>query len=236
MEKKRNFDKLIKALQIASIIFMALSLIIGLILMNKYNISIKNTAVLEQWLSGSVPTVALFLIAFAVIKSFAMVITPSVVFAVSGLVFEKLWVAIAVNIIATCVSMIIPYYLGRFTGKGMYDSLKAKYSSVRKFDDFSSNNEFLNVFLVKSTNVIPSDLSSLLLGAIGTGFKSFFVASNLGVLPISILWAYAGHKGDLSNPKTIVYIIPVFIFSAIACVVLKIITNKRNKKRKINAE
>lgn len=232
MEKKRNFDKLVKALQIASVIFMIIMLVIGLILIKKYNISIKNTAVIEQWLSGSVMTVALILIAFSIVKAFALVITPSIVFAVSGLVFEKLWVAIVVNIIATAVSMIIPYYLGKFTGKGMYDSLKAKFSSVKRFDEFSSKNEFLNSFLVKATGVIPGDLSSLLLGAIGTSFKSFFIAGNLGVLPISVLWAYAGHKGDLSDPKTIIYVIPVIAFAVIASVALKLFTGKRKKSEK----
>lgn len=231
MEKKKNYDKLIKSLQIASIVFMVAMLITGLILMKHYNISINNLSALEQWLSGSVLTVALIIILFTVVKAFALVITPSIVFAVSGIVFDKLYVAILVNLIATMLSMLIPYFLGRFTGNGMYESLKSKFPKVKKFDDFTGENEFIITFLIKATGVIPGDLSTLLLGAIGINFKTFYIAANLGTLPLNILWALAGNKGDLSDPKTILYVLPVAFFALGAAIAMKFFTKKHNEKK-----
>ncbi len=193
MEQKKNYDKLIKSLQIASIVFIVLMIITGIILMKKYNISIKNAEVIRSWLDGSVYLVAAILIAFSFVKAFALVITPSIVYLISGMVFEKLWVAILVNLIATATCMIVPYFLGRFTGKSMYDSLRNKFPKVQKFDKFANKNAFLNVLIIKMTGVIPGDLTSLLFGAIGIDFKTFFIAGNLGVVPIYILWACAGH-------------------------------------------
>lgn len=230
MEKKKNYDGLIKALQIASVVFMAAMLITALVLMKKYDISVKNAAALKQWLSGSAFTVALIIIVFTIVKSFALVITPSIVFAVSGIVFDNLGVAILVNFIATVTSMLIPYYLGRFTGKGMYDSLKRKFPKVQKFDDFTDENEFLITFLVKATGVIPGDVSSLLLGAIGISFKNFFIAANLGTLPLNILWALAGNKGNFSDPKTFLYVLPVIFFALGASLVMKRFTSRHAAK------
>ena len=35
----------------------------------------------------------------------------------SGLLIDNLWVAILINFIGVALSLIMPYYLGRFTGK-----------------------------------------------------------------------------------------------------------------------
>ncbi len=235
-ERSKNYDKLIKVLQVLSVVFMAAMLITALVLMKKYNISVKNTEVLQQWLKGSVITVAAIIVAFTVIKSFALVITPSIVFVVSGIVFDKLWVAILVNFIATVASMIIPYYLGRFTGSGMYESLKRKFPKVQKFDAFTENNGFIISFLLKATGLIPGDVTSLMLGAIGIGFRDFFIGANLGTLPINILWALAGNKGDLSNPKTLIYIVPVVVFALGASFVMKAYTKKHGAKQEEKEE
>ncbi len=50
-------------------------------------------------------------------KSFALVFPPAVIFAVSGLLFDNLWVAIGVNFIGVALSVIAPYYLGQFAVK-----------------------------------------------------------------------------------------------------------------------
>lgn len=193
MEQKKNYDKLIKCLQITSIVFIVIMIIVGLILVKKYNISVKNAETIKTWLNGSIYLVAAILIGFSFVKAFALVITPSIVYLISGMVFESVWVALLVNFIATVVSMIIPYYLGRFTGKGMYDSLKNRFPKVQKFDNFNNKNSFVNTLVIKMTGVIPGDLSSLLIGAVGIDFKTFFIAGNIGIIPINILWVCIGH-------------------------------------------
>lgn len=230
MEKKKDYDLLIKVLQTCSVILMSAMLITALVMMKKYNISIKNISVLEQWLSGSVLTVAAMIIAFSVVKSFALVISPSLVYAVSGIVFDKIWVAVFVNFIATVLSVLIPYFLGKFTGAGMYDSLRRKYPKVKKIDDFIDENEFLVTFLFKSTNMIPGDITNLVFGAIGISFGKFIIAAAVGSLPLNIMWSIAGNKGDLSDPKTALYVLPVTVFSIILSVFVKIYTDRKKKK------
>lgn len=228
MEEKKNYEKLIKALQIVSIIFILGMLIAGLILVKKYDISVSNAAQFKEWLNGSVLTVALIIIAFTFVKAFALVITPSIVFVVSGIVFEKLWVAIVVNMIAIAVSITIPYYLGRFTGKGMADTLKNRFPKIKKFDEFAEENGFMVVFLIKVTGLIPSDASSMIIGAMGIDFKKFFLATNLGEFPLIVLWSIFGHYGKFSDPKTILYIVPVIVFAVLASFFLKWWTNKKS--------
>ena len=119
----KNNDKLIKVLQFCSVIFMLAMVAVMLVLMNKFDINIENAAHLSTYIKGGTLTVALIIISFTVVKSFALVFPPAVIFAVSGLLFDNLWVAILVNFIDVALSVIMPYYLGRFTGKEMLDTL-----------------------------------------------------------------------------------------------------------------
>ena len=90
----KNNEKLIKILQAVSVLFMLGMVATMLILMNKFDINIENAAYLSSYIKGGTLTVALIIIAFTVIKSFALVFPPAVIFAVSGLLFDNLWVAI----------------------------------------------------------------------------------------------------------------------------------------------
>lgn len=229
MEKtanKRNYDKLVKVLQIASGVFMLAMLGIMLVLMNKFDISVENAAELSSFIKGGTLTVALIIIAFTVIKSFAIVFPPAVIFAVSGLLFDNLYLAIAVNFIGVALSMIMPYYLGKFAGKDLLDSLKARFPKIKKLDDFAGKNEFMVVYVVKAAGVVPSDLMNVIYGAMNVNFTKFFIASNLGMLPFNILFTLLANKGDLSNPYSLLYILPIPVFVVIMSVVVKRMTKK----------
>ena len=220
-------EKLIKALQGIAVAFMLLMVAAMLYIMNKFDISIENAAEISSYLSGGTFTIALIIIAFTVIKSFALVFPPAVIFAVSGLLFDNVWLAIAVNFIGVALSMILPYYLGKFTGKDMLDSLKEKFPKIKKLDDFAGKNEFMVVYVVKASGVVPSDLMNVIYGAMNVNFMKFFIASNLGMLPFNILFTLLANKGDLSNPYSLLYIIPIPVFVVIMSAVVKKMTNKK---------
>lgn len=205
-------------------------LIAMLIVMNKFDISIENAAELSKYITGGTLTVALIIIAFTVVKSFALVFPPAVIFAVSGLIIDNVWLAIGINIIGVALSVILPYYFGSFAGKDLLDSLKNKFPKIKKLDDFAGQNEFMVVYVVKASGVVPSDLMSVIYGAMGVNFFKFFIASNLGMLPFNILFTLLANKGDLSNPYTLLYIIPIPIFVVIMSIVVKKMTKKSETK------
>lgn len=225
-QESRNYDRLIKALRIASTVIMAAMLALVIYLMVKYDISLKNADSIADRLTGGALTVALIIIGFSVVKSFALIFPPALIFAVSGIFFEKLWMAILVNFIATVLSLILPYYLGKLTGAGMLDSLKRRFPKIAKLDAFAGRNEFGIVLVVKASGMLPSDLSSLIFGAMGMSFPKYFIAANIGMLPLNVLWALLGNKGDLTDPFSYLYVLPILIFAVVAAVVM----NKLSKK------
>ena len=227
-----NYDKLIKILQILAALFMLVMVVLVVIFMKKNNISVKNVDSITKMLTGGTFTVACMIILFNLIKSFALVVTHSIIFVVSGIVFEDVWVAILVNFIAVAIGLIPPYFLGKFTGKGMVDTLTRKFPKVKKLDDFAGKNSFVISFIVKASGIIPGDTSSLILGAMDINFRDYYIGASLGTLPINIMWAVLGNKGDLSNPYTFLFILPIIAFALIMSFVMKKITDKKNKDSK----
>ena len=226
--KKKN-EKLIRALQILSAVFMLFMVVTMLVLMKKFNINIDNAAEFATYIKGGTLTVALIIIAFTVVKSFALVFPPAVIFAVSGLLIDNLALAILINFIGVALSMILPYYLGRFTGKDMLDTLKERFPKIKKIDDFAGKNEFMVVYVVKASGVVPSDLMNVVYGAMNINFMKYFIASNIGMLPFNILFTLLANKGDLSNPYSLLYIIPIPVFVVIMSIVVKKMTKEKTK-------
>lgn len=228
---ENKYGKLIKVLQILSFAFMLVMVVFCVVFMKKNNISVKNVDALTQYLTGSTLTVALIITAFSVVKSFALIFPPAVIFVISGIVFDNMLTAVLVNFIATACSLILPYYLGRFTGLEMVNTLKKRFKAIRKLDDFADENSTALVLIFKAGGLMPSDLSSLIFGAMGIPFGKYFLVSNLGMLVLNVLWTLVGAKGDLSNPLSFLYALPALLFALAASVFISV---RKKKKSAIN--
>lgn len=230
--KGDKYGKIVKVLQILSFVIMLGMVILCMTFLSQNNISVSNVDALTQYLTGGTLTIALIIIGFSIVKSFALVFPPAVLFVLSGIVFEKMWLAVLVNCVATACSIILPYFLGKFMGMELVNSLKNRFKAVKKIDDFAGENSFALVFVFKAGGLIPSDLSSLIFGAMNIPFGKYFVASNLGLLILNILWTLLGVYGDLSNPLSYLYALPALVFAIIASVVM----SKRQKKKQLSQE
>lgn len=231
-----KYGSIIKVLQILSFIIMLVMVVFCAVFLSKNNISIRNVDALTQYLTGGTATVILIIVGFSVIKSFALIFPPAVLFVLSGVVFEDFITAFLVNALATACSLILPYFLGRFTGMEMVNSLKKRFKAIKKLDDFTDANSTAVVFIFKAGGLIPSDLSSLIFGAMNIPFVKYFFTSNIGMLVLNFLWTLVGSKGDLTNPLSYLYALPALIFALVASLALGAYNKKKNKTNKENIE
>lgn len=232
----KQYGKLIKVLQIISFAFMLAMLVACVVFLSKNNISVKNVDALTQYLTGGTLMVALIIIGFSVIKSFALIFPPAVLYVLSGIVFDDYLTAFLVNFAATACSLILPYFLGRFTGSEMVDTLKDRFKAIKKLDSFADENSFSLVLIFKAGGFIPSDLSSLIFGAMNIPFGKYFVAANLGMLVLNALWTLFGTKGDLANPLSYLYALPALVFAILAAVFMGIRQKKKQNEYKSDIE
>ena len=204
---EHKYDRLIKFLQLASFLFMGAMLIAGIVFIISNNISVRNIDAITSHIHGGTMTVSALIIAFTLIKSFALVFPPIVLYFVAGVVLNNAPLAIAVNLIASALSLILPYFLGRFTGKDMLSTLENKFKAVKKLEDFTS----------------------VIFGAMNIPFAKYFIASNLGLLALNVSWSLIGAKGDLSDPLTYLYMLPIVICLVIS---LPFMLKARKKSRR----
>ena len=234
MERKSKIREiLLKALQIVPIVFTAVTIILCLVFIIKNNITIRNLDNLAVYFTGSTLAIATVMIAFNVVKSVAMIISPVFLYALSGMVFENFWVAVAVNFIGTFLSLFLPYYLGRFMGMEAVNSLKKRFKAIEKLDSFTGENAFTIVFICKVGAILPSDLNSLIFGAMNLPFMPYFISSNISLFILNIAWTLFGAKGELTNPMSYIYVVPAFIMAIGGTVYLGLKAKKNSPDKEL---
>ncbi|MBR3955836.1 MAG: VTT domain-containing protein [Clostridia bacterium] len=235
MGEKKNYGNLVKALQIAAGVMMLAMVVLCIVLIQKYNIKVSNIPELSKMITGGTATIALAVVAFSVVKSFALVFPPAVVFAICAYMMPNYFSAFIVNLVSVALSLVIPYFLGKFTGAGMVDTLKGKFKAIKKLDDFAGANEMQTVFVVKLSGLLPGDLSSLLFGAMNTSFKNFFLGANLGMLPLVIVYTGFGTALKTIGEKPWLTAIPV-VAIVVFVLISSLITKNMIKKNKQNQQ
>ena len=132
--KKINDEKnvFIKILTALSCVMMVVAVILCAVFMLKHNITVSNLDTIAQYFTGGTIALVFIMIGLNVLKSFTMIFPPAVLYVLSGLIFDNYFTAVFVNIIATAISLIIPYYLGKLTGIETVNYLKKKFE-VRSY-------------------------------------------------------------------------------------------------------
>ncbi len=192
MNKNKDYGKLIKVLQIATVILLLVLMVIGIILISKYNIKVSNIKNQSAMISGGVLVVSLILIGISVFKSFVLIFPPAVIFSLCGYMVPIFFLALAVNMLSVILSLSIPFFLGKFAGAGMIETLKNRFKAVRKIDDFVGMNEIKMTAIVKFSGAMPGDVSSLLFGAMNVKYKNYMIGATLGNIPLVIAYTLFG--------------------------------------------
>lgn len=231
--KEKNYGKLVKILQISAGILMLVMVALCVVFIKKYNISISNIAGISEMITGGTLAIACGIIVFSLIKSFALVFPPAVLFAVYAYIMPDYWTAFAINLISVFLSLFVPFFLGKFTGAGMVETLKKRFKAIKKIDDFAGSNETQMAFAVKLSGILPGDLSSLLFGAMNISLKKFIIGSNLGMLPLVIVYTFLGIAlKNIGNAPWIVAIpvVAIIVFNIIASLFTKNLISKTKSR------
>ena len=236
--KEKNYGKLVKILQISAGILMLIMVALCVVFIKKYNINISNIAGISEMITGGTFAIACGIVAFSVIKSFALVFPPAVLFAICAYLMPDYWTAFVVNLISVFLSLFVPFFLGKFTGAGMVETLKKRFKAIKKIDDFAGSNETQMAFAVKLSGILPGDLSSLLFGAMNISLKKFVIGSNLGMLPLVVVYTFLGVAlKNVGDAPWIVAIpvVAIIVFNIIASLFTKNLISKtksRNSEEK----
>lgn len=125
--------------------------------------------------------VALFLLALYALKGLSFFFPLAALEAAGGLLFPT-GTALLVNVLGVCLTMSLPYCLGRGEQGGL-NAVVRRHPKLAVLRKIRQDSDFFFVFLLRLTGVLPGDLVSLYLGAAGIPFPTYLPAGILGALP-----------------------------------------------------
>lgn len=174
---------------------------------------------------------ALFMVVIFGLKSICVVVYVGFLYALTGIMFP-MYEAIAINLIGTVVMLTIPYVWGRYAGKSALEYVERKSPKVKKVQELSEINSFLFTLILRSNGVLPCDIMSIYLGAIGVPYPTYIFASVLGMLVLAVTFPIIGT--NVLNVKSPQFLTALAINLAVMAgsVIAYAVILKREKKKK----
>lgn len=207
-QKNKRIITFLKALPlIVCIIFILLFLASG------NNITVQTVLSYTPESPFAAAIVILFLYA---LKSVSFVF-PIVVLQIATGHFFQTPVALLINFIGRVITLSIPYWVGRFSGSDMINSLQAKYPKIKEIFDKQGRNPIFISFLLRTLCFLPGDAVSLYLGATRIPFPYYLAGGVLGTTLGVVLSTILG--SSITEPGS-----PAFWLSASLMAIIAIIS------------
>lgn len=145
---------------------------------------------------------------------------------VAGVLFGAAWGTVYVSV-GGALSTVIGYFFAKWMGRAAVIRVTQMSKRVNQLDQWARENGKNAVLSMRLFNM-PWDIVSYWAGLTGVGFKEFYMASMIPLVPISFLYTYFGSR--IFTPKSygfIVSLIIMFILGSIPFI-------RKRLKRTIN--
>ncbi|MDO5323460.1 MAG: VTT domain-containing protein [Clostridia bacterium] len=109
---------------------------------------------------------ALVLWCLFALKSLFVVFPVVVLFTLSGVLFS-LPLALLINSVGICITVTLPYLIGKRHGRVLIDALSEKYPKIADLQQMQRHHDFFFVYLSRAVGFFPCDVVSSYMGASG---------------------------------------------------------------------
>ncbi len=137
---------------------------------------------------------ALLLLGYA-LKSLSVVFPLPLLYVAAGVIFP-LWMAWALNLLGLWICVTLPYQVGRVSGREVAESLLRTHKKAARAAEIITENRVFTAYLLRVLGVLPGDLVSILLGAMGIEYRGYLIGSMLGLLPGMLIQTALGGYAD----------------------------------------
>lgn len=221
-ENKKNYNK---------IKFIGFLVIIGIALFVLFEnreviMNLKIEKVLE-FIKERGSFAALIYLAIYVVKPFFLIIPTNVIAIAGGMLFGPVK-GFILTMIGFFITGTIGFYVSRMLGRDFVEGLLGK--RMLKLDENLEKNGFKILFLLRLPPILPYDPLSYACGFTKIKYRSFIVASLLGVMPETICYSILGKNMD--KPFSPEFIIPIILLIIGLIFSKKIISKKNNYSEK----
>lgn len=173
------------------------------------------------------PLTAFFvLMVLFALKSLVIFFPVTILYLSVGAIYPP-HLALIINFIGIGVCVSIPYFLGKLSGQEIIDKIITKYPKSKRYIAPDKSDSWMYSFLVRTVNVLPGDMRSMLLGAVGVPFKTYISSSLVAAIPYLVSVTFVGAHMD--NPDSPAFITALVFtgFVTIGSVVVYFLFKKR---------
>lgn len=124
-------------------------------------------------------TAAMVILLLYALKSVSFVFPIAVLQIAAGHLFQTP-AALLINFLGRAVTLSIPYWVGRFSGSDMMDSLQKKYPKIEQICREQEQKPIFISFLLRTFCFLPGDAVSMYLGAARIPFPYYLTGGVLG--------------------------------------------------------
>lgn len=134
--------------------------------------------------------------------------------------------ALLINFSGRAITLSIPYWIGRFSGSSIINSLQGKYPKIKEILDRQERNPVFTSFLLRTFCFLPGDAVSLYLGAVRIPFPCYLTGGILGTTLGIVLATILG--SSITEPGSPAFWLSASLMAFIA--IISVIFYLRNNK------
>ncbi len=172
---------------------------------------------------------AIVILLLYALKSVSFIFPIAVIQIATGHLFETP-VALLINFAGRAVTLSIPYWIGRFSGSDLVNSLQKKYPKLKKICSKQEQNPIFISFLFRTFCFLPGDAVSLYLGATKTSFPHYLTGGILGTTLGVVLSTILG--SSITKPSSTAFWLSAFLMALMA--VTSFLFYLYSNKKKLN--
>jgi len=139
----------------------------------------------------------IFILLFAIRP---LIFFPATLLSLSAGVLFGPYKAVLILIIAENLSSLVSYSMGKYFGQSIINSLDKKNTLLHRFEKYFHKNDFISIITLRLLYA-PFDLLGYFAGASNIRYKSFALATVIGILPGLITSAFLG--GSIYSTKNL---------------------------------
>ena len=204
-----------KLIPIVAIVLMG---IVFTVIVKKTSEPLSVNTILRYTPENAMLATGIVLLLFA-LKSLTVVFPLSILYLASGILFRPV-IAVLISTAGLAITITIPYWIGRYSGKQIVQEICQKYQRT---------NTFFACFITRIVGFLPGDIVSIYFGACDTVYLIYLVAGVSGSLLSIITTTLLGEK--ISDPFSVEFMI-VLLCRILVSVGAVVINYQLNQKKK----
>lgn len=218
-----------KRKRLIPIVAMILMCVILLMIIRKSDQPLSVNTILKYTPKNKILAAGILLTFFA-LKSMTVVFPLPVLYFASGILFQS-WMAVLISLIGLSITITIPYWIGRISGKEIIQTLCQKFPKMEQIKEYQQTNLYFACFITRIVGVLPGDIVSMYFGACEESYATYFAAGVTGSFLSIVTNTLLGEK--INDPFSIEFMIVLLckVMLSIGACIINYRLNHRKKNK-----